>query len=338
MFSNLDLKKLINKKPIKKKKATETILSLFLYIFAPRYQMWVMDDLLRQYIDYLRFEKRASEHTVVSYQTDLEQFCVYLSENGYTSDLSKVAPEPIRAWVIQLVETGVTARSVSRKLSALRSFYRYHARVGNVENSPMEQISAPKVSKKLPCFVEEKAMENLFQGNLFTNDYHGWRDRTIIELFYATGIRISELANLTFASVNLYNNTIKVLGKRNKERIVPFGDTFKTCYQSYVNYYDEKFAGHTENCFIFVTDKQNKIYPKFVYAIVRNYLDMVTAIDKRSPHVLRHTFATHLLNHGADINAIKEILGHSSLAATQVYTHNSIEKLKSIYQTAHPRA
>lgn len=297
-----------------------------------------MTDRLTPYLAYLRYEKRSSEHTVVSYQNDIVQFTDFLQNINSSVDLLAVTPDKIRAWVIHLAEEEITSRSINRKLSALRSFYHYHTRIGNISNSPMDTISAPKLSKRLPCFLEENETEKLFGPDLFSNTYQGWRDRTIIELFYATGIRISELINLTFDKVNLYNNTIKVLGKRNKEREIPFGNTFKNCYQSYVNFYDEKFNGHTKSSYIFVTDKANKVYPKFVYSIVRKYLDMVTAIDKRSPHVLRHTFATHLLNRGADINAIKEILGHSSLSATQVYTHNSIEKLKSIYQTAHPRA
>lgn len=297
-----------------------------------------MTDRLTPYLAYLRYEKRSSEHTVVSYQNDIVQFTDFLQNINSSVDLLAVTPDKIRAWVIHLAEEEITSRSINRKLSALRSFYHYHTRIGNISNSPMDTISAPKLSKRLPCFLEENETEKLFGPDLFSNTYQGWRDRTIIELFYATGIRISELINLTFDKVNLYDNTIKVLGKRNKEREIPFGNTFKNCYQSYVNFYDEKFNGHTKSSYIFVTDKANKVYPKFVYSIVRKYLDMVTAIDKRSPHVLRHTFATHLLNRGADINAIKEILGHSSLSATQVYTHNSIEKLKSIYQTAHPRA
>lgn len=297
-----------------------------------------MTDRLTPYLAYLRYEKRSSEHTVVSYQNDIVQFTDFLQNINSSVDLLAVTPDKIRAWVIHLAEEEITSRSINRKLSALRSFYHYHTRIGNISNSPMDTISAPKLSKRLPCFLEENETEKLFGPDLFSDTYQGWRDRTIIELFYATGIRISELINLTFDKVNLYDNTIKVLGKRNKEREIPFGNTFKNCYQSYVNFYDEKFNGHTKSSYIFVTDKANKVYPKFVYSIVRKYLDMVTAIDKRSPHVLRHTFATHLLNRGADINAIKEILGHSSLSATQVYTHNSIEKLKSIYQTAHPRA
>ena len=297
-----------------------------------------MTDRLTPYLAYLRYEKRSSEHTVVSYQNDIVQFTDFLQDINSSVDLLAVTPDKIRAWVIHLAEEEITSRSINRKLSALRSFYHYHTRIGNISNSPMDTISAPKLSKRLPCFLEENETEKLFGPDLFSDTYQGWRDRTIIELFYATGIRISELINLTFDKVNLYDNTIKVLRKRNKEREIPFGNTFKNCYQSYVNFYDEKFNGHTKSSYIFVTDKANKVYPKFVYSIVRKYLDMVTAIDKRSPHVLRHTFATHLLNRGADINAIKEILGHSSLSATQVYTHNSIEKLKSIYQTAHPRA
>lgn len=181
-------------------------------------------------------------------------------------------------------------------------------------------------------------MKNLFQSDLFENSFEGKRDQAILELFYATGIRVSELIQITFADIDLYDCTVKVLGKRNKERIIPFGKTAKETLENYFSIFEQQFGEMNKNCCIFVTSKNNKLSPKSVYKIVRRYLDMITTIDKRSPHIIRHTFATHLLNHGADINAIKEILGHTSLAATQIYTHNSIEKLKSIYQQAHPRA
>ena len=224
-----------------------------------------MTDRLTPYLAYLRYEKRSSEHTVVSYQNDIVQFTDFLQDINSSVDLLAVTPDKIRAWVIHLAEEEITSRSINRKLSALRSFYHYHTRIGNISNSPMDTISAPKLSKRLPCFLEENETETLFGPDLFSNTYQGWRDRTIIELFYATGIRISELINLTFDKVNLYDNTIKVLGKRNKEREIPFGNTFKNCYQSYVNFYDEKFNGHTKSSYIFVTDKANKVYPKFVY-------------------------------------------------------------------------
>jgi integrase/recombinase XerC len=202
----------------------------------------------------------------------------------------------------------------------------------------MLQVHAPKMHQRLPQFVEEKDMERLFTADLFADDFEGWRDRTLLELFYATGMRLSELRMLTFADFDLYNHQVKVLGKRNKERIIPLGHTFLHIFNRYSGLFMEKFDTYIQNNFVFVNVKGKQLAPKNVYTIVRKYLDMITTIEKRSPHIIRHTFATHLLNRGADLNTIKELLGHSSLAATQIYTHNSIEKLKTIYQQAHPRA
>jgi integrase/recombinase XerC len=210
--------------------------------------------------------------------------------------------------------------------------------MGVFETNPTLQVHTPKMRQRLPQFVEEKDMEKLFDTELFADNFEGWRDRTIIELFYATGMRLSELRMLTFSDIDLYNNQVKVLGKRNKERIIPFGHSFQNIFNKYVAFYTENFDTPAQNNFVFVNVKGKQLAPKNIYTIVRKYLDMITTIEKRSPHIIRHTFATHLLNRGADLNTIKELLGHSSLAATQVYTHNSIEKLKSIYQQAHPRA
>jgi integrase/recombinase XerC len=210
--------------------------------------------------------------------------------------------------------------------------------MGVFETNPMLQVHTPKVSQRLPQFIEENDICKLFTNALFEDNFEGWRDRTIIELFYATGMRLFELRMLTFADIDLYNNQVKVLGKRNKERIIPFGNTFQNILTKYVELYHENFGAPAQNNFVFVNVKEKQLAPKNIYTIVRKYLDMITTIEKRSPHIIRHTFATHLLNRGADLNTIKELLGHSSLAATQIYTHNSIEKLKSIYKQAHPRA
>lgn len=287
---------------------------------------------------YLQGERRMSVHTVTSYENDLTQFEEYLSENFAGTSLLKVDADMVRAWMLDLVEQSLSARTITRKMSALRAFYRYLLKKKLVDKSPMEAVTAPKISKRLPQFVDECDMQQLFDESLFEDSYTGWRDRLIFEIFYATGIRLSELINLTFADVDLYESQIKVLGKRNKQRIIPFSPRLKQVFERYFTFFEEKFGKVNKNCCIFVDSNMKAIYPKAVYRIVRKYLDMITTIDKRSPHVLRHTFATHLLNHGADINAIKEILGHTSLAATQVYTHNSIEKLKNIYNQAHPRA
>lgn len=293
---------------------------------------------MKAFLDYLQYEKRASEHTVESYRIDLEQFAAYeLSEYG-KDDILHAETSEVRSWMISLIESGITARSVCRKVSALRAFFRYHLKMKNVPVNPMEAVTAPKIAKRLPQFVGESEMSNLFKEELFSDDYEGWRDRLIIELFYVTGMRLSELINIKRSDIDMYDCSVKVLGKRNKERIIPFSPRVKNVIVKYLQLFDEKHPEIQKNSFIFVAPNENKIYPKAVYRIVTKYLDLVTTIDKRSPHVLRHTFATHMLNHGADINAIKEILGHSSLAATQVYTHNSIEKLKNIYNQAHPRA
>lgn len=293
---------------------------------------------MQKFLDYLRFEKRSSEHTVEAYRVDLQQFSEYLQVEEGNPDILRATSADIRSWMIQLMEEGVTARSINRKVSALRAFYRYHLKMKDVAVNPTEVITAPKLSKRLPQFVEEREMDTLFQAELFPDDFEGKRDQLIIELFYVTGMRLSELIGIRRGDIDLYDGSVKVLGKRNKERIIPFSPRVKVIITDYLKLFDEKYAGNPKNSFIFVAQNGNKIYPKAVYRIVRKYLDLVTTIDKRSPHVLRHTFATQMLNHGADINAIKEILGHSSLAATQVYTHNSIEKLKNIYNQAHPWA
>lgn len=297
-----------------------------------------MEDSIAKFLDYLKYEKRSSEHTVTAYEGDLLQFEQYLRENFSGTKMLKAEPRMVRAWMMELLEKEVSARSVCRKTSALRAFFRYHVKLKNVKVNPMEAVTSPKVKKRLPQFVEEEDMDKLFTEELFEDTFEGWRDRLIIELFYVTGMRLSELTNIRRDDLDLYACTVKVLGKRNKERIIPFSPRVKEVILKYFSLFDEKYPEIPKNYYIFVAPNCNKIYPKSVYRIVRKYLDLVTTIDKRSPHVLRHTFATHLLNHGADINAIKEILGHASLSATQIYTHNSIEKLKNIYNQAHPRA
>ena len=294
-------------------------------------------DSLKQYIDYLKFEKRVSAHTVKAYEDDLIQFGEFCRLQNITGDISALPPTEIREWIVSMLQSDISPRSVNRKISALKSFYRYHLKIGTIKVNPMLKVHSPKNSKRLPKYVDETNMEMLFSSELFSDTFEGWRDRAIMEMFYATGMRLSELINIKNEDIDLYNNNVKVLGKRNKERIIPFGPNCNAVLTKYLEFLDKN--NPSNNCpYIFVTNKFNKMYPKAVYRIVRKYLDIVTTIDKRSPHVLRHTFATHLLDHGADIYAIKEILGHSSLAATQVYTHTTTERLKSIYNQAHPRA
>lgn len=293
----------------------------------------------QDFIAYIQTEKRMSPHTVTAYGKDLAQFFAFVEDVVQARSLEDVTSDDIRTWVITLLEDqGDTARTVNRKLSSLKSFYRYQMKVGRVTHNPMTAILSPKVNKRLPVYVEQKDMERLFSSELFKDDFEGCRDQVMIELFYATGVRLSELLNIQVQDIDLSKDTIKVLGKRNKERVIPFGENMHDLFTRYLDIYQKKIHPTLENYCIFVAANGKSLYPKAVYRIVRKYLDMVTTIDKRSPHVIRHTFATHLLNNGADLNAIKTILGHSSLAATQVYTHNSMEQLKSIYKQAHPRA
>lgn len=296
-------------------------------------------DLLTPFLEYLKFEKRASAHTITSYETDLKQYFKFQKEQCGIQNIEDIELTHIRQFIFNLIEKDLNgAKTVNRKISSLKAIFKFYIKEGKIKENPTLQISSPKIPKRVPQYIEEGDMKNLFQSDLFENSFEGKRDQTILELFYATGIRVSELIEITFSDIDLYDCTVKVLGKRNKERIIPFGKTAKECIENYFSIFEQQFGEINKKCCIFVTSKNNKLSPKSVYKIVRRYLDMITTIDKRSPHIIRHTFATHLLNHGADINAIKEILGHTSLAATQIYTHNSIEKLKSIYQQAHPRA
>jgi integrase/recombinase XerC len=294
--------------------------------------------LINTFLSYLQFEKRASEHTVISYRNDLEQFWNYMQVAFPETKWKNVDIVVIRTWLTTLMEENITPRSINRKMSALKSFYKYYIKMGVFVTNPTLHLQTPKIRQRLPQFVEEKDMERLFDAELFSDNFEGWRDRTILELFYATGMRLSELRMLTFSDIDLHTNQVKVLGKRNKERVIPFGHFFQNIFNKYIALYTENFDTPAQNNFVFVNVKRKLLAPKNIYNIVRKYLDMITTIEKRSPHIIRHSFATHLLNRGAELNTIKELLGHSSLSATQIYTHNSIEKLKSIYQQAHPRA
>jgi integrase/recombinase XerC len=304
-----------------------------------------------KFIKYIQFEKRYSPHTVIAYRSDLEQFYEFLSQQYDISDIGQVTHQMIRSWMVNLLENQISVRSINRKITALKSFYRFLLREGSINENPVRKITLPHISKRLPVFVEKEKMDTLLDDIDFGTGFPSLRDRLIIELFYATGIRLSELVGLKTMDVDFHNSLIKVLGKRNKERLIPFSERTSTLMKQYTsereNYLlevstcKEKGRGHnqgdqTPN--LFITDSGNKIYPKMVYRIVNDYLARVTTINKRSPHILRHTFATHMLNNGADLNSIKELLGHSNLSATQVYTHLTIEKLKKIYRQAHPKA
>jgi integrase/recombinase XerC len=285
------------------------------------------------FIQYLQFEKRLSSHTLVAYTSDLSQFFKFLDTTYEIKNISEVNHTVIRSWIVSLMEQKNTPRSVNRKITTLKTFYKFLLRQGVLTESPMLKILSPKTSKRLPVFVEKEKMDELIDNSVFGDDFEGRRNKLIIELFYATGIRLSELINLKSADVNLHSSQLKVLGKRNKERIIPFSNELKRSIEDYL-----EIKTDSDVVEFFVSNNGKKLYEKFVYRLVNNYLSTVTTADKKSPHVLRHTFATHMLNNGADLNAIKELLGHANLSATQVYTHNTVEKLKNIHKQAHPKA
>jgi integrase/recombinase XerC len=292
---------------------------------------------IQSFIDYLKFEKRYSAHTIQAYQDDLVSLFDYIAVQFGGMELRAISPAIIRSWLASLKEEGLASRSVNRKISSLRSFYKYQLRSGAVEQSPMVAITSPKVSKRLPVYVEQKDMAELLGEIRFPDDWEGWTDRLVLTIFYHTGMRLAELVNLRESQVDGSKRVIKVLGKGNKERVIPVSPALVEGIQAYMRKKRvELEAPDTE--YLLVSVKGKKLYPKYLYRSVRKYLTQVTTIEQRSPHVLRHTFATHLMNEGAELNSVKELLGHSSLAATQVYTHNTIEKLKDIHKKAHPKA
>lgn len=288
----------------------------------------------QSFFRYLEFEKRFSKHTIVAYQNDLEQFALYIQTQFELDELDHLSHTFIRSWIVSMMDAGMKSKSINRKISSLKTYYKFLQREGLISQSPMQKIISPKTPKRLPQFVEQSQMENLLDEVDFEDSFEGYRDRLIIEVFYATGIRVSELVGLKSENVDTSRMFIKVLGKRNKERIIPISTELAITIEDYIRSKEELF-GVTD--YFFVRENGEAMYTKKVYRMVNSELTKVTSIQKKSPHVLRHTFATHMLNNGAELNAIKEILGHSSLAATQVYTHNSIEKLKSIYKQAHPK-
>jgi integrase/recombinase XerC len=289
------------------------------------------------FLQYLKFEKRYSPHTVRSYLNDLNQFYSFLSSQELPSEPDLVTSHDIRAWIVSMLDNNYTSVSVHRKVSCLRVFFRYLRKEGFVKSDPLQKVVLPKRKKMLPVFVEEESMNNLLDNFNFGEGFEGINKRTIIEMLYSTGMRRSELIGLRDIDVDLSEGSVKVTGKRNKQRIIPLVKPFIKRLDEYMKLRDEKISTIAGGWF-FVTEKGNKLYDKYVYNTVNGYLAMVTTIEKKSPHILRHTFATHMLNHGADLNSIKELLGHANLSATQIYTHNSFEKLRKIYKQAHPRA
>ena len=289
------------------------------------------------FIQYIKFEKRFSPHTVLAYQGDLDQFFSYTRETYETEIPAEINHAMVRSWIVSMMEQKITPRSITRKITTLKTFFKFLLRNGEILINPMQKVQAPKISKRLPVYVEESNMKILFSEVDFGEGFIGLRDRLLMELFYATGMRLSELVNLSETSFDLSNCHVKVLGKRNKERIIPFADPLKEMIKDYLALKkNQDFTEHTDR--FFVDASGVPIGAKKPYYLVNKYLKQATTISKKSPHVLRHTFATHMLNNGADLNSVKELLGHANLAATQVYTHNTIEKLKKVYKQAHPRA
>jgi integrase/recombinase XerC len=294
--------------------------------------------MIDSFINYLEFEKRASAHTVLAYRKDLEQFSDFCQTAFEKEDISKAEQNEIRAWIIDLVEQQLSATSVNRKIATLRSFYKFLLRSGELSKDPTYKIKALKTPKRLPEFVQEESIEKILDEMVYEPTFEGQRDRMVMEFLYLTGVRLSELLDLKWKDINLHTDTIKVLGKRKKERIIPITKTLKENILSYKKVFEETFPNFNESDYFIVTNSKEQAYPMKIYRIVRHYLDLFAQTTKRSPHLLRHTFATHLLNKGADLNAVKDLLGHANLAATQVYTHNSLEKLKAVFEQAHPKA
>ncbi|MFT4898334.1 MAG: integrase/recombinase XerC [Flavobacteriales bacterium] len=284
------------------------------------------------FIEYISKQKRYSHHTVLGYKTDLLDFSDYCHKY-FKISIQQVSHREVRSWFSQLMDDGFKPRTIHRKSSSLKSFFKYLIIQGAVLQSPMDLVPLPKLGRQLPKFVEEKSLDILLNEIEFPQSFEGKRDKLIIDLFYQTGIRKAELISLTIDDVNFHLNQIKVLGKRNKERIIPISCSLIETIKEYLTYRKPSLESN-----LLITSKGKALYPKLVYNIVNENLSKVTTLSKKSPHVLRHSFATHMLNNGAELNSIKELLGHVNLAATQVYTHNSLEKIKSIYKQAHPRA
>jgi integrase/recombinase XerC len=294
---------------------------------------------IQPFLDYLRFQKRYSQHTIISYQNDLSSFFDFVFGQFGEMQLNEISVSFVRSWLAGLKEKGMESRSINRKISSLKSFYKFQLKEGSVAISPMASVISPKNKKRLPQYVDEKGTEVLFRHVEFDNSWKGRTDNLIMQLFYNTGMRQAELVDLKEVQVDKSYGQIKVLGKGNKERVIPISRELVSLVTQYIQDKRRDFEKFDSE-YVLVNEKGRKLYPKYVYNTVKKYLSFkdVTTISKKSPHILRHTFATHLMNNGADINAVKELLGHSSLAATQVYTHNTIEKLKDIYKKAHPKA
>ena len=292
--------------------------------------------LIEKYIRYLRYEKNYSLHTEISYSEDLSQFVEFLAEHFSDTDIKHVDRDIIRMWIVSMMERKISARSVNRKLSAVKSFYRYLQKIGEVTVNPASKINGPKVGRPIPALANSADMEKVLDQEGYGDSFELLRDHIIIELFYVTGIRRAELIGLKDVDVDFSSETIQVTGKRNKQRLIPFSDGMKQSLEQYIAVRNKEVGN--QSGYLFVKNNGEPLYPMLVHRIVTSNLQQIETLAKVSPHVLRHSFATGMLNNGADINAVKELLGHASLAATEIYTHTSFEELKRIYNKAHPRA
>lgn len=292
---------------------------------------------IQSFLDYLKFEKRYSFNTLTSYTTDLTEFYDYTETQFGITELKEISTAFVRSWLASLKDKGLSSKSLNRKISSLKSFFKYHMKTGAIESTPMDKVISPKIAKRLPVFVKEEDTRTLLETlNSSAEDWKSLNAKMLITIFYATGMRLSELINLSDNQIDFSRKQIKVLGKGNKERVIPMSREVIAAIRDYQQLKNKEFDD-TSN-FLLVTEKGKKIYPRYAWKLVNQVLGEASTLDKKSPHVLRHTFATHLMNNGADLNAVKELLGHSSLASTQVYTHNTIEKLKDIHKKAHPKA
>ena len=287
--------------------------------------------MLESFLDYLRFEKRFSDHTVKAYQIDLSEFVIF-SEAKSINDFSVFTSSFIRSWIVELIEKGLKSKSVNRKLAALRSFYKWLRKEGVVDSNPMSKVKGPKNEKRLPSFAKESELHPSKLELVFDDDERGQMDRLMFEVFYQTGIRLSELLNLKKSDIS--NGKLKVLGKRNKERIIPISADLNDLLNKFYSIQSKK---RKQSEYVFNLTSGQKLYPTFVYRRINYYLSLATSLDKKSPHILRHSFATHMLNRGAGIETLKDLLGHANLSATQIYTHNSFAQLNNIYKQSHPR-
>jgi integrase/recombinase XerC len=294
--------------------------------------------MIDSFINYLEYEKRSSPHTVLAYRKDLEQAAEFVDLSFEIKELHQSSHSELRAWVIDLVEQGLSTTSVNRKIATLRSFFKFLLRSRVVTQDPTYKLKTLKNPKKLPEFVQETTIESVLEESVYELDFEGQRDRMVMEFLYLTGVRLSELIGLRWRDINLIEDQVKVLGKRSKERIIPLTRVLKQNIIMYSKVFEERFSKLEGNAYFIVSNRGDQAYSMMIYRIVRHYLDLFAQNSRRSPHLLRHTFATHLLNKGADLNAVKDLLGHASLAATQVYTHNSLEKLKAVFEQAHPKA